>query len=698
MRNLRTDMHPIGAREGAHPLPLRRISAFFLGSLLVGLVGIAGCGGDKKGGGGSGTGPDDFDVTVNLTVQGAGNGNGQVSGSQINCQIQGGQASATGCQGTVTLNSSNLPTTLTLTASPSQGSTFVAWTGSCAAAGAGAACQLSVNSSTRTWTFNSTAQFDLLPGTIEVTTVTGGSDLDSDGYSVAIGQANMGVIGIADVQTYSGLIAGDHAVTLGGMADNCTVDGNNPRTLTVASGGTTQTTFNVTCVPTTGSIEVTTVTSGNAEDLDDGYTVTMDQEAPVTIGINTTETYAQLTPGNHTVTLGDLADNCTLDDGENPRTLAVVVGQTTSTTFNLTCSPPPGAIEVTTITTGENLPDDEYTVSIDQGFGSSIGINATVTISLLTPGDHEVGLGSVPANCSVAGDNPRSVTVVAGATAQTTFNVSCVQTNLIAFERVSERGDKDICLLDPNVGEASVNCITGYAGDTADDVHPAWGPKQEWLIFASDRDGDFELYTMKVNGSDVTQITDNDVFDGDPDLYFTGLKAVFTSERSGNKDIWEMDLSQPGNPVTQLTTHGASDFNPTFTYDHPTMRLFTSTRVGDQDIWRVDGPGNVSQQTIGGHNDDDVAWLPPNLYYSSDLYGTWDVIRSPTGLPIEDFFPGNSTEMHPAPGPDGLWVALVSNRDGNFEIYKKNWSTGEFERLTDNGTADTRPAWWAWWP
>jgi len=276
--------------------------------------------------------------------------------------------------------------------------------------------------------------------------------------------------------------------------------------------------------------------------------------------------------------------------------------------------------------------------------------------------------------------------------------VSCVQTNLIAFERVSERGDKDICLLDPNVGEASVNCITGYAGDTADDVHPAWGPKQEWLIFASDRDGDFELYTMKVNGSDVTQITDNDVFDGDPDLYFTGLKAVFTSERSGNKDIWEMDLSQPGNPVTQLTTHGASDFNPTFTYDHPTMRLFTSTRDGDRDLWRVDGPGNVSQQTIGDHNDDDVAWLPPNLYYSSNLYGTWDVIRSPTGLPIEDFFPGNSTEMHPAPGPDGFWVALVSNRDGNFEIYMKNWSTGEFERLTDNGTADTRPAWWAWWP
>ena len=113
---------------------------------------VSSCGGD---GSPTDSGPDDFDVTVNLTVQGGGDGNGQVLGSQIACQIQGGQPSATGCQGTLTVNSRNLPTTLTLTASPSQGSTFVGWTGSCAAAGTQATCQLSVNSSTPTWAFAS---------------------------------------------------------------------------------------------------------------------------------------------------------------------------------------------------------------------------------------------------------------------------------------------------------------------------------------------------------------------------------------------------------------------------------------------------------------------------------------------------------------------------------------------------------------
>ena len=693
---MRTSSSPSPSSVFENPrLPTRCSFRSALKSLVILMLALSlsVCKGGKKGGGI--TDPQTFDVTVSLTIQGAGDGNGQVSGSQLACQIQGGQAAASGCQRAFTINSGNLPSTLTLTAFPSTESAFVTWGGACASAGTNAACSLTATPTNST--FSASAQFDLLPGSIQVTTVTDGQDLD-DSYTVAIGQATPVTVGANAIQTLGGLSPGDYAVTLGDIADNCTLDGANPRILTVSAGADTQAIFNVTCVPTTGSIEVTTFTSGNAEDLDDQYTVAIGQGAPTTLDVNTTETFAQLTPGDHTVTLGGIASNCTLDDGENPRTLTVMGGQTTPTTFNLTCAPPPGSIEVTTVTTGEEVPGDDYTLSVDQGVGSSIGINATSTIGSLAPGDHMVTLGSVPGNCAVAEENPRTLAVTSGATTQTTFNVSCERSNYIAFERVSERGDRDICLLDPAVGEASVHCITGGEGDTANDIHAAWGPSQEWLIFASDRDGDFELYTMKADGSDVTQLTDNDVFDGDPDLYFSGVKAVFTSERSGNKDIWEMDLTQPGYPVTQVTTHGAGDFHPSYLWDTGYI-AFTSTRDGDRDIWRMDPWGTVGQQTIGNHNDDDAWYMPPNLYYSSDLYdGNFDIIRSPTGLPIEKFVATPSFDFQPAPGPDGFWVAYATNIDGNFEIYRKNWSTGEVERLTDNAASDFRPAWYSWWP
>ncbi len=647
---------------------------------------------------GSPTEPETFEVTVDLSVLGSGNGSGQVSGAQLACQIEAGQAAASGCQQALTFNSGNLPTTLNLVASPSPGSAFVTWAGFCASAGSSTTCPLTITSVNRTWVITAIAQFELLPGSIQVSTVTGGSDLDPDGYTVTIGQTNVGTIGANDVQTYSNLDPGSHTLILSDVADNCTVDGANPRTLTVNPGATTQTTFNIDCEPTTGTVEVTTVTKGEAGDLDDAYTLTLDQGNSSPLGVNATQAFPGLSPGNHTVALGDIAANCSLDDGENPRTLAVTAGQTTSTTFDLTCAPPAGGIRITTVTGGKSLPEEDFSVSVNQGPGSPIGINASITVSPLPPGVHEVALSGVPGNCRITGENPRSVTVPPGGTAETVFGVQCLQTHLLAFQRVSERGDTDICVLDPVIGESSVVCLTGGQddplGNAADEVHPTWGPSYTELIFASDRDGDFELFSRDMFSGELTQLTHNTSYDSEPDYYVTGGKVLFTSDRSGNKDIWLLEFQEEANLESQLTTDPAPDFNPAWAYDSGAW-LFTSTRQGDMDIWRG-GAGPIGQQTLGPFNDDDAAWLPPNFFFASDRNGSWDVFRESTWTGREVLLEGTSDEFGPTPGPDGLWVAFTTNKDGDFEIYKKHLITGELVRLTVNSSEDSNPAWFAW--
>ena len=51
-------------------------------------------------------------------------------------------------------------------------------------------------------------------------------------------------------------------------------------------------------------------------------------------------------------------------------------------------------------------------------------INADRTFDGLAAGAHQVALGGIAANCQVQGENPRSVTVAAGATAPTVFESS----------------------------------------------------------------------------------------------------------------------------------------------------------------------------------------------------------------------------------------------------------------------------------
>ena len=54
---------------------------------------------------------------------------------------------------------------------------------------------------------------------------------------------------------------------------------------------------------------------------------------------------------------------------------------------------------------------------------------------------------------------------------------------------------------------------------------------------------------------------------------------------------------------------------------------------------------------------------------------------------------GSSNDVDPLVSPDGRKVAFASDRDGDFEIYTVDMSTGELQRITDNAVGDRRPVW-----
>jgi hypothetical protein len=84
-----------------------------------------------------------------------------------------------------------------------------------------------------------------------------------------------------------------------------------------------------------------------------------------------------------------------------------------------------GSLDVSATTTGTNLDPDGYIATVDGSQSLSININGTVTFSNLNSGVHVVQLSGVASGCVVLGDNPRSVAVTGGGTAQTTFTVQC---------------------------------------------------------------------------------------------------------------------------------------------------------------------------------------------------------------------------------------------------------------------------------
>jgi probable HAF family extracellular repeat protein len=210
--------------------------------------------------------------------------------------------------------------------------------------------------------------------------------------------------------------------------------------------------------PTTGSLEITTATSGSEPDID-GYAVTVDGGGAASIASNGSVRRDNLESGSHSVHLAGMAANCGVD-GDNPRSVTVTPGGTATASFSISCDPTPpptGTIEVTTATTGSQPDPDGYTVNLDGGAAHPIETNATITIAAVVPGGRSVALASLARNCSVEGDNPRQVTVIAGQGAIVNFAVSCVT--------VAPRSYRAI-FLSEGAGEASaINSAGQIVGD-----------------------------------------------------------------------------------------------------------------------------------------------------------------------------------------------------------------------------------------
>jgi tetratricopeptide (TPR) repeat protein len=79
--------------------------------------------------------------------------------------------------------------------------------------------------------------------------------------------------------------------------------------------------------------------------------------------------------------------------------------------------------------------------------------------------------------------------------------------------------------------------VTTYAGDTAPAVHG------DRIAFMSDRDGNWEVYVLEVDGSGLVRLTDSPAQDGLPAWSPDGLTIAYVSDEGGTWAVWAVDAS-----------------------------------------------------------------------------------------------------------------------------------------------------------
>jgi len=268
-------------------------------------------------------------------------------------------------------------------------------------------------------------------GTIDVTVRSTGNDLDPDGYVVTLDSRKTQNATLNSTIEFTGVAPGNHSVSLGNLASNCTVSDGNPRSVRLEAQATVTANFPVACVERTGSVRLTINTTGAGTDTD-GYRVRIDFRAERAVAANEVLVLTEIHEGVHTLALTDVADNCVLTGG-NQRDVSVGYADTTALQFSIACSAPRGTLKITTTTTGLDLDADGYTVSFgsdpwDYGWLYSVKVpaNGSVFLPDVDAGWYPLDIDGVATNCRVASIDPPVVLIQNQVVTSVSVNVVCL--------------------------------------------------------------------------------------------------------------------------------------------------------------------------------------------------------------------------------------------------------------------------------
>jgi Tol biopolymer transport system component len=161
---------------------------------------------------------------------------------------------------------------------------------------------------------------------------------------------------------------------------------------------------------------------------------------------------------------------------------------------------------------------------------------------------------------------------------------------------VYDTWEQNEALREVDLEAGSVRQLTG---SLATDRQPAYSPDGRFIVFSSNRTGNLDLWLLDRASGQLRQLTDDPAQDWDPGFTPDGSRILFSSGRGGDHlEIWSIALD--GSDARQISRDGVDAENPTMTTDGEWI-VYTSGNFEHLGLFRIRPDGTEATQITSGN-------------------------------------------------------------------------------------------------